>query len=448
MLKFHLNNSTNYIEYVASIAKSGEKFTFTTLYARKPDEAESLNKNLALFSFPFPQLILKGKEQSCFSYCFTDVDKKPSYCFIKIEEKDGKVPTAFCLVSEYYHPTLHSEIINRIAGLSTEEQIKSYVKDVLSLTMIHRSQDWFFSNNANGLFVNSADHLSPPNEISKLYQYLFSKIPVPEILSLLIAMLLDLRIIIISSNMSELGNMSFACLALIYPLQWPGSFIPVLPQQIKTTLEAPFAYIIGLHSTMADILLTGSIDRYFVINVDAQYCAIVGMDDYPQNILSVVDTFADEIRGLIKLYSPVFPFQLIQKSVRNTVVHVLSTAYDIQSTEMKDIYDSFNNCREAMNDEFSSIISQTQFIDRFMQHLFIEPDADVIKAFWPNAQIPTNQTRGPAIIHSTNVAKDTGVLRYNSGKALGLLQNQPERPNRTVSQHPMRSDIKNDLNDS
>jgi hypothetical protein len=75
---------------------------------------------------------------------------------------------------------------------------------------------------------------------------LFRSLSIPNIVILFEYMLAESRIILLSSHTSMLHLASQALLSLLYPLQWTGILVPVLPNRLIQTLEAPVPYIVGI----------------------------------------------------------------------------------------------------------------------------------------------------------------------------------------------------------
>ena len=85
----------------------------------------------------------------------------------------------------------------------------------------------------------------PGSRNTDLYA-LFRAMSIPNIVILFEYMLAEARIILISSHTSMLHLASQALLALLYPLKWTGILVPVLPNRLIQTLEAPVPYIVGI----------------------------------------------------------------------------------------------------------------------------------------------------------------------------------------------------------
>lgn len=75
---------------------------------------------------------------------------------------------------------------------------------------------------------------------------LFRSLSIPNIVTLFELVLAESRIILLSSHTAMLHLASLAIVNLLYPFQWTGVFIPVLPARLVQTIEAPCPYIVGI----------------------------------------------------------------------------------------------------------------------------------------------------------------------------------------------------------
>lgn len=75
---------------------------------------------------------------------------------------------------------------------------------------------------------------------------LFRCLTVPNIIVLMEYLLSESRIILVSQHTSMLKLASNALLALLWPLEWSGVHIPVVPTRLMEVLEAPIPYICGV----------------------------------------------------------------------------------------------------------------------------------------------------------------------------------------------------------
>ncbi|KIX04120.1 uncharacterized protein Z518_07673 [Rhinocladiella mackenziei CBS 650.93] len=85
----------------------------------------------------------------------------------------------------------------------------------------------------------------PGSRTTDLYP-LFKSLTIPNIVLLLEYVLAESRIILLSTHISMLQLVSKAILELVWPLEWTGVYIPVLPSRLVQALDAPCPYICGI----------------------------------------------------------------------------------------------------------------------------------------------------------------------------------------------------------
>ena len=92
----------------------------------------------------------------------------------------------------------------------------------------------------------------PGSRNTDLYA-LFRALPISEIVTLFEYVLSESRIILLSSHASMLHLASAAISSLLWPMQWTGVFIPVLPSRLLQAIEAPCPYIVGVEKRFENI---------------------------------------------------------------------------------------------------------------------------------------------------------------------------------------------------
>ena len=78
---------------------------------------------------------------------------------------------------------------------------------------------------------------------------LFECLSPEKLLEVFALVLTERQLLFISSQYSLLTCSIEAITSLIYPLTWCNSYVPVLPRQLLRALEAPFPFILGIHSS-------------------------------------------------------------------------------------------------------------------------------------------------------------------------------------------------------
>ncbi|ORY83054.1 AEX-3 domain-domain-containing protein [Protomyces lactucae-debilis] len=82
---------------------------------------------------------------------------------------------------------------------------------------------------------------------------LFRALSIINIVKLCEAALLESRIVLISAHTSMLSLAAQGLLSLLWPFEWQGVFIPVLPRRLVQGLEAPTPYIMGINAAWTNI---------------------------------------------------------------------------------------------------------------------------------------------------------------------------------------------------
>ncbi|EEQ83583.1 dDENN domain-containing protein [Blastomyces dermatitidis ER-3] len=85
----------------------------------------------------------------------------------------------------------------------------------------------------------------PGSRNTDLYA-LFRSLSISNIIILFEYILVESRIILLSSHAAMLHLASKALVDLLFPFQWTGVFIPILPARLIQALEAPCPYIVGI----------------------------------------------------------------------------------------------------------------------------------------------------------------------------------------------------------
>jgi hypothetical protein len=111
----------------------------------------------------------------------------------------------------------------------------------------------------------TAENELPGSRNIDLYP-LFRAMSIPNIMMLFEYVLAESRIILLSSHTSMLQLVSRALVDLLWPLQWTGVFIPVLPARLVQTLEAPCPYICGIERRYENVELPD--DDFVLVDLD------------------------------------------------------------------------------------------------------------------------------------------------------------------------------------
>jgi len=80
------------------------------------------------------------------------------------------------------------------------------------------------------------------------FEMIFRSIDTEIIVKLFVTILLEKKILFISKHKSLLSSFSTALVSLIFPFIWMHVYVPLIPDSMKNSLEAPFPYMIGLEA--------------------------------------------------------------------------------------------------------------------------------------------------------------------------------------------------------
>ncbi len=105
----------------------------------------------------------------------------------------------------------------------------------------------------------------PGSRTTDLYA-LFRCLRIPNVITLFEYALSESRIILLSSHTAMLHFATAALTNLLYPLNWCGILIPVLPQRLIQALEAPCPYIAGVERRYEKLELPS--DDFCIVDLD------------------------------------------------------------------------------------------------------------------------------------------------------------------------------------
>ena len=367
-----------------SVADSPDELTYHTIY---PDSNSKFPPTLGTFCFPFPKNPIIGSTTG-FTFCTVDSDKKLSYYFAFPRSLDQNTSVAYIVGSDYFHPDFLLEIVRTCASerLDSPEAVQSFIDSVKAFRLETHSYDWIFrgpSEEKSSDLLKNLSLCSPENEVGKLLRHMFTTFAPNYLLALITAVMIDCRIIVVSTSPEMLGLTCYGILALIYPLVWPGTFIPLCPEAMIAAIEAPFSYIIGVHSSLIDRLINEQVDQYFVLNCETHGGAIVGMDDFPADVIQECDRVSEEIRELFRSYRGIFPAAEIQIKLRNYMLTVLGNVLHTDFSNPQELYEALGQQREVIGEDFASFVSHSQFVNGIFRGVLEDGNVEIQEAIWP-----------------------------------------------------------------
>ncbi|KAK8853780.1 hypothetical protein M9Y10_016323 [Tritrichomonas musculus] len=413
------------------------------LFVLAPQYQEKYVPHIGRFCFPYEENDIHDK--TFFSFCLTDADKNYSYCFaysakrkVVINNEEKNKHSIFALFSSYYHPYFLNEIIFEVSNLFNKNpnDCHSFIDHFSKIVLTQDKYDWTYDDNCCIWMNDNCSYelkcnrlLSPDNEIGSCLKFMFENFSAHFLLSAIVAMMNDFRIIVISSKPEYLGKACFGLLSLIYPITWNGTFIPIVPSSLSDMLDSPIAYIDGVHSSMAEHIYTTGFGSYFVINVDLHSCASIETNDFPDSVMNAINSSAEEIKRDISIYQckEIFPASRIIKLLKRFVVKIYASLFEIQPTlisnsiqpntvnsggsdgitntsissisdsrniyntayaDPDEIYKYYLNFRNEFENDMKYSICQTQFSLQFFRKLIESKDDTLFRKYFPGEMKP------------------------------------------------------------
>ncbi|EGC36035.1 hypothetical protein DICPUDRAFT_151514 [Dictyostelium purpureum] len=105
----------------------------------------------------------------------------------------------------------------------------------------------------------------------------FEALNIEDILNIYCWLLLERQVLVISKHLGNVTSLIFSFIPLLKPFVWQCCFIPVLPESLIESIDAPFPFIIG-HNKMPD-QDTIAKREYLIVDIDTKKLL------YPPNIV-------------------------------------------------------------------------------------------------------------------------------------------------------------------
>eukprot|EP01062_Namystynia_karyoxenos_P032501 TRINITY_DN23984_c0_g1_i1.p1 TRINITY_DN23984_c0_g1~~TRINITY_DN23984_c0_g1_i1.p1 ORF type:complete len:775 (+),score=161.35 TRINITY_DN23984_c0_g1_i1:103-2325(+) len=96
---------------------------------------------------------------------------------------------------------------------------------------------------------------------------LFSAVGVPKALLIVSALIREQRVLFVDDSLPRLCSASYAACALLCPLEWPHTFVPVVPPALLDAVCAPTPWIFGVHASCLDELQRLPVDTCLCVDL-------------------------------------------------------------------------------------------------------------------------------------------------------------------------------------
>uniref|UniRef100_A0A915AWS5 Myotubularin-related protein 5 n=1 Tax=Parascaris univalens TaxID=6257 RepID=A0A915AWS5_PARUN len=247
----------------------------------------SLSPNLEVFSQPQGwSLSAEVKPATFFVNTLTDIlgSRQYAYC-LQVQEPCGSIiedvddvtlsgailykPKVIVILSRFPFFELFRNCLNRfhVALLDSECNAEAMTATLLSSTKLAiGAPPVSFNFASERLCVRAPLSRTVPVTSDKVALFMQQLGTIQNVLSLLSAILTDRKVLFRSSSMTRLADSCYAICALLYPFEYPHTFVPVLPEQLIEYLESPTPYIMGLLHSVRN--LNVELDTTIVVDLD------------------------------------------------------------------------------------------------------------------------------------------------------------------------------------
>eukprot|EP01097_Dermamoeba_algensis_P003337 TRINITY_DN2349_c0_g1_i1.p1 TRINITY_DN2349_c0_g1~~TRINITY_DN2349_c0_g1_i1.p1 ORF type:complete len:607 (-),score=109.08 TRINITY_DN2349_c0_g1_i1:98-1918(-) len=210
------------------------------------------------------------------------------------------------------------------------------------------------------------------------FEYIFF-LGIKHTITLFSAILLEKRVVLISSKLGILSTISQILMSLIYPFSWQYIYIPVLPRPMLHICSAPMPFMVGI---------TASCSEEFLRIPGREECYLFDIDnnkflEKPSNITKMIPpTALEELYGDLETQHKNFknrlkPFKEIGQGIGNSFLEFFVTIIGNVQHHIKEGKFSVNEFIETYPKDYHAFytqLSQTQLFDNFIRERESKPD--------------------------------------------------------------------------
>jgi hypothetical protein len=185
------------------------------------------------------------------AFCLLD------HILVRHPSLDPNQPSSICLIYKFYHSTISDEILKslRLLFLGSVASVQNFVSQLCS----------------------SQSPIPIPPELGTAD--FFTALPPPAIGRLLVALLTDTSLIIAGSDLHQVSTLCYGLVSLILPLQWEHLLAPLLPARAIEAVQSPSLFLIGVHSSMLEAIVSFDVESHVLVNLDDR--SVDGTDYLP-----------------------------------------------------------------------------------------------------------------------------------------------------------------------
>ena len=151
------------------------------------------------------------------------------------------------------------------------------------------------------------DHLVPLIQVN--FASVFRALPIPSLMTVLEALLLEMRVIFVSSNLNMLTHAVAAVVGLLHPFEWQHILIPILPASMIDFVTAPMPYVVGVHASCLKQLKRLPLEECLIVDLSVGHITGMVHERFPPSLSQKVQI---NVRELFRPKAPVSNLQVFQ----------------------------------------------------------------------------------------------------------------------------------------
>uniref|UniRef100_A0A670I2A6 DENN domain containing 2D n=1 Tax=Podarcis muralis TaxID=64176 RepID=A0A670I2A6_PODMU len=253
------------------------------------EEEERLLQAIPLFCFPDGNewAPLTEFNSETFSFVLTNVDgsRKIGYCRRLLPSGRGaRLPEVYCIVSCLGCFGLFSKILDEV-------EKRRQISTAVIYPFMQGLRESPFPAPGKTVTIKSfipdsgTEHIELTRPLDSHlehveFQALFQCLSPEKILQIFASAVLERRIVFLAEELSSLSKCIHAAAALLYPFTWAHTYIPVVPEQLLSTVCCPTPFMVGIQKRYLDEVQEQPMEEVLLVDLcKGNFLKLVGDEE-------------------------------------------------------------------------------------------------------------------------------------------------------------------------
>ena len=253
------------------------------------------------------------------------------------------MPKAICLVSHWPFLDNYRSILKEIYRLHLSAYEVPLERIICNLVQEVPLPDQGVTSVLYNIGREKLEFSRPPPEYLpyvpySCLEYLFRSLRVHDVISLWSCLMIERKVLLISTQKSLLTNVALALTSLVYPFRWEQVLIPILPAPLKNYIETIFPYIIGVSPGMLTSDIEVPVDA---VQVDLDNGSIHLREPLPRLPDKLHRQLYNRLMTCANIYSPTDPHRCTCDEAFSMVFHDDSESQRFDHYRVQDAFLEF-----------------------------------------------------------------------------------------------------------